>query len=80
MRAVYTFNSRMWLRVIGQYVDTERDPDLYKVASPRDSRKHDRMEPKLERIRLARVLLTNVDPPLLDFERLDGRHQKLSDT
>ena len=29
LRAVYTFNARSWLRVIGQYVYTERDPALY---------------------------------------------------
>ena len=26
VKAVYTFNSRMWLRLIGQWVETERDP------------------------------------------------------
>jgi len=29
LRLVYTFNSRVWLRLIGQFVRTERDPDLY---------------------------------------------------
>lgn len=29
LRAVYTFNSRAWLRLIGQWVETERDPTLY---------------------------------------------------
>ena len=27
--AVYTFNSRSWLRAIGQWVATERDPSLW---------------------------------------------------
>jgi hypothetical protein len=27
--AVYTFNARTWLRAIGQWVETERDPRLY---------------------------------------------------
>ena len=29
LRANYTFNARSWLRLIGQYVETERDPSLY---------------------------------------------------
>jgi Domain of unknown function (DUF5916) len=29
LRATYTFTSRMFLRVIGQYVETRRDPRLY---------------------------------------------------
>jgi hypothetical protein len=29
LRANYTFNARSWLRLIGQYVQTERDPALY---------------------------------------------------
>lgn len=29
VRGVYTFNSRSWLRLIGQYVETKRDPSLY---------------------------------------------------
>jgi hypothetical protein len=32
LRAVYTFNSRSWLRLIGQWVETERDPSLYTFA------------------------------------------------
>jgi uncharacterized protein DUF5916 len=32
LRANYTFNSRTWVRVIEQYVHTERDPSLYKSA------------------------------------------------
>ena len=29
LRATYTFNARSWLRLIGQWVETERDPRLY---------------------------------------------------
>ena len=29
LRTQYTFNARMFLRVIGQYVETKRDPSLY---------------------------------------------------
>ena len=29
LKAVYTFDARTWLRLIGQYVDTERDVALY---------------------------------------------------
>ena len=29
LKATYTFNSQAWLRLIGQWVDTERRPDLY---------------------------------------------------
>jgi hypothetical protein len=29
LKAVYTFDARSWLRLIGQYVDTERDVALY---------------------------------------------------
>jgi hypothetical protein len=29
LRANYTFSARSWLRLIGQYVQTERDPALY---------------------------------------------------
>jgi len=29
LRATYTFTSRLFLRVIGQYVKTTRDPSLY---------------------------------------------------
>ncbi len=29
LRGVYTFNARSWLRLIGQYVETERDVSLY---------------------------------------------------
>ncbi len=32
LRAVYTFNARSWLRLIGQWVETERDPALYTFA------------------------------------------------
>ncbi|MEM7582213.1 MAG: DUF5916 domain-containing protein [Acidobacteriota bacterium] len=35
LRGVYTFNARSWLRLIGQYVETERDPSLY--AEPEDT-------------------------------------------
>ncbi|MCB9378870.1 MAG: carbohydrate binding family 9 domain-containing protein [Holophagales bacterium] len=30
LKAVYTFNARTWLRLIGQWVETERDPTLYR--------------------------------------------------
>ncbi len=30
LKAVYTFNARAWLRLIGQWVETERDPSLYR--------------------------------------------------
>lgn len=29
LRATYTFNAKSWLRLIGQWIDTERRPDLY---------------------------------------------------
>jgi hypothetical protein len=29
VRATYTFNAASWVRVIGQWVETERDPSLY---------------------------------------------------
>ncbi|HVF59149.1 MAG TPA: hypothetical protein VNJ70_04985 [Thermoanaerobaculia bacterium] len=29
LRATYTFNARTFLRLIGQWVETERDPSLY---------------------------------------------------
>jgi len=29
LKATYTFNSKTWLRLIGQWVETERRPDLY---------------------------------------------------
>lgn len=29
LRAAYTFSARAFLRVIGQYVETKRDPSLY---------------------------------------------------
>lgn len=29
LRAQYNFNARVFMRLIGQYVETERDPDLY---------------------------------------------------
>jgi hypothetical protein len=32
LRANYTFNSRMWVRVIEQYLHTVRDPSLYRSA------------------------------------------------
>ncbi len=34
VRGVYTFNSRSWLRLIAQYVETERDVSLY--SNPED--------------------------------------------
>ncbi len=37
LRAVYTFDARTWLRLIGQYVETERDPELYSFAVERRS-------------------------------------------
>ena len=38
LRAVWSFNSRCFLRVIGQYVETERDPSLYTfVVSRKDA-------------------------------------------
>jgi len=30
LKAVYTFNAKSWLRLIGQWVETERDPSLYR--------------------------------------------------
>ncbi len=32
LKAVYTFSARSWLRAIGQWVETERDPALYLSA------------------------------------------------
>jgi hypothetical protein len=32
LRAVYTFNARSWLRLIGQWVEADRDPTLYTFA------------------------------------------------
>jgi hypothetical protein len=34
LKAVYTFNPRMFVRLIGQYVETESDPSLYPVPVP----------------------------------------------
>jgi hypothetical protein len=34
LRATYAFNSRAFVRLIGQYVDTKRDPSLYTFAIP----------------------------------------------
>jgi hypothetical protein len=39
LRATYTFTARSFLRLVGQYVETERDPDLY--ASPVERRSAD---------------------------------------
>ncbi len=37
LKAVYTFNARSWLRAIGQWVETERDPALFlEPVAPRD--------------------------------------------
>jgi hypothetical protein len=37
VRATYTLSSRMFLRAIGQYVTTERDPSLYtSTVAPKD--------------------------------------------
>src|SRR5690606_12191856 len=30
LKSVYTVNARSWLRLIGQWVETERDPALYR--------------------------------------------------
>ena len=35
LRATYTFTARSYLRVIGQYVRTERDPSLYTSSVPK---------------------------------------------
>ena len=35
LRTQYTFNARAFLRVIGQYVETKRDPSLYTFAVAR---------------------------------------------
>ena len=32
LKTTYTFSARMFLRVIGQYVETRRDPSLYKFS------------------------------------------------
>ncbi|MGH9382518.1 MAG: DUF5916 domain-containing protein [Thermoanaerobaculia bacterium] len=38
LKTVYTFNARSWIRLIGQWVETERDPALYRVdVSAEDS-------------------------------------------
>ncbi len=38
LRTVYTFNHRSWLRLIGQWVETVRDPALYTFeVAPRDA-------------------------------------------
>jgi hypothetical protein len=38
VRATYNFSARSFLRLIGQYVDTRRDPALYRAAvTPRDA-------------------------------------------
>ena len=37
LKATYNFNPRMFLRLIGQYVSTRRDPSLYVVEVPRRS-------------------------------------------
>jgi hypothetical protein len=34
LKVTYTFSARMFLRVIGQYVETRRDPSLYTFAVP----------------------------------------------
>jgi hypothetical protein len=34
-KATYTFSARMFLRVIGQYVETRRDPSLYTFSVPK---------------------------------------------
>jgi hypothetical protein len=38
LRATYTFNARSYVRLIGQVVDTERDPTLYVAAVPAHER------------------------------------------
>jgi hypothetical protein len=37
LRAQYTFTARSYLRLIGQWVETDRDPSLYTFAVPRRS-------------------------------------------
>ena len=37
LRAAYTFSSRAFLRMIGQYTETKRDPELYTFAVSRKS-------------------------------------------
>ena len=37
LKATYNFNARVFLRVIGQYVSTRRDPSLYVFEVPRRS-------------------------------------------
>ena len=38
LRAVYTFDHRSWLRLIGQWIETVRDPALYTFeVAPRDA-------------------------------------------
>ncbi|HEU5251066.1 MAG TPA: hypothetical protein VFW15_13850, partial [Thermoanaerobaculia bacterium] len=37
VRATYTFSARAFLRLIGQWVETERDPTLYRFEVPRKS-------------------------------------------
>ena len=37
LRGVYTFNARSWLRLIAEYVETERDPTLYADPAGVDS-------------------------------------------
>ena len=37
LRTQYTFNARAFLRLIGQWVETERDPSLYKLTVSRRS-------------------------------------------
>jgi len=32
LRSVYTFNARAWVRLIGEWVETTRDPSLYREA------------------------------------------------
>jgi hypothetical protein len=37
LKATYTFSARAYLRLIGQWVETERDPELYRFEVPRKS-------------------------------------------
>ena len=37
LKAVYTFTARSWLRLIGEWRETVRDPDLYAGEVPRRS-------------------------------------------
>jgi hypothetical protein len=38
LRATWSFNARSFVRVIGQYVDTKRDPSLYTSPTPPPAR------------------------------------------